>query len=69
MGSLICKTCGATAEGDTFDDADSLIDHSVGTSKGKPCGGNPLDMIWTGVIRATKTDDSPQNTKTKRSKK
>ncbi len=70
MGSLICITCGAKAEGDTFDVADDLIDHSIGTAKGKPCGGDPRDMTWTGAIRTTpRTESSPQKkTTTKRSK-
>ena len=48
MGKLSCQRCGATAEGETFEEADERIDHALGLSKGRPCSGKQSDLIWEG---------------------
>lgn len=48
MGELICLRCNAKAEGETFAEADELIDHAIGKSKGFPCNGDPTQMRWNG---------------------
>ncbi len=62
MGLLTCIRCGAKAEGDTFAQADELIDHAIGLSKGRPCSGDPRNMLWTG-------DDEKAETSTKSTRK
>jgi len=49
MGVLSCQRCGATAEGETFEQADERIDHAVGLSKGRACSGKTSDLIWNGA--------------------
>ena len=48
MTKLECNRCGATAEGKTFAEADSAIDHSRGLSIGRPCTGDPAQLVWDG---------------------
>lgn len=36
----------AKSEADTFEQADEAIDHSVGVTRGKPCIGSDLDLLW-----------------------
>jgi len=35
-----CHKCGATAHGETFEEASSKIDHAIGLSRGIKCGDN-----------------------------
>lgn len=46
MGFLRCSKCKAIAEGDTFEDADELIDHGIGLLAGNGCAGDPANMTW-----------------------
>jgi len=48
MGKLKCQRCTATAEADTFEEADSLIDHAYGRIISRPCAGDDKDLIWNG---------------------
>ncbi|HKZ42772.1 MAG TPA: hypothetical protein VJ044_17545 [Candidatus Hodarchaeales archaeon] len=58
MGKLTCQRCGATAEGDSFDEADARIDHALGLSKGRPCSGKTSDLVWnTKNVEAEITSD------------
>ena len=49
MGQLSCNRCGATAEGDTQEQADVLIDHARGQMIGRPCSGKQSDLVWDGA--------------------
>jgi len=53
MGQLSCNRCGATAEADTQEDADVLIDHALGQKIGRPCSGKQSDLVWSSVTRGT----------------
>ena len=59
MGTLSCIRCKATAEGNTFEEADEKIDHAIGTSKGWPCSGNPDFLVWSGG-KSVKSEPSPE---------
>ena len=48
MTLLECKYCGATAEADSFKEADALIDHSLGLYKSNGCPGDGKDLLWDG---------------------
>lgn len=48
MGLLKCRYCGATAQADTIEEADSLIDHAVGMAHGNPCPGEKSNLLWDG---------------------
>lgn len=48
MGKLECKYCGATAEADSFEEADSIIDHSIGLYKSNGCPAREEDLLWNG---------------------
>ena len=70
MGKLTCQRCGATSEGATFEEADALIDHAIGQSKGRPCGGKESDLVWDGktvinleVETESESDSSKTNKK------
>lgn len=73
MGTLTCQRCGATSEGLTFEDADVLIDHAVGQSRGRPCAGKESDLIWDGktVLNADddETESDSDSSKTKKTPK
>ncbi|MCH7590546.1 hypothetical protein IIB34_05875 [PVC group bacterium] len=78
MGQLSCNRCGATAEGDTQEQADVLIDHARGQMIGRPCSGKQSDLVWNGQKTEPKaeTDTEPENatesdspTKPKKSKR
>ena len=47
MGILKCR-CGAQAEGNTFEQADSNINHGIALSLGNGCDGDPTKMTWDG---------------------
>ena len=49
MGKLECKYCGAKAEAESFDEADAIIDHSIGLDRSNGCPGNDKDLFWNGV--------------------
>lgn len=53
MAVLECIRCGATAEGKDFEECDSLINHEIGTSKGRPCAGKPSDLRLDGKVLFT----------------
>lgn len=58
MGTLNCQRCGATAEGNTQEEADEKIDHARGQMIGRPCEGKQSDLSWTGgTVRET---DAPK---------
>ena len=66
MALLTCSRCKATAEGATFEEADSLIDHSNGKSKGWPCSGNPDYLVWEGkTATVEKVATTPKTSKSK----
>ncbi len=48
MGKLSCSRCGASAEADSREKADELIDHARGQMIGRPCSGKQSDLTWTG---------------------
>lgn len=48
MGILECRFCGAKAEADTIKAADDLIDHARGKAIGRPCPGEPSELLWDG---------------------
>ena len=48
MGTLECQRCTATAEADTFEEADSLIDHAYGRIISRDCAGDEKDLVWNG---------------------
>lgn len=54
-----CFRCYGSATGGTFEEASLLIDHSVGLSRGIPCGDNynAVQEIKENTI-PTKTDDT-----------
>lgn len=37
MIQVKCTRCGGIAEGKTFDEASSRVNHGIGLTKGKPC--------------------------------
>lgn len=71
MGTLYCLKCAQTAEADTFDKADELIDHA-GSSK--QCSGNQSYLRWNNekltesVITAKVTTPKKSNTTTTKRK-
>ena len=62
MGQLSCKRCGAHAEGDTRDEADAKIDHSLGQKIGRPCSGNQKDLDWDGSVTGKRPEAKPEPT-------
>ena len=40
MAKALCRRCKGTAEGSTFEEASSKINHAVGLSRGIKCGDN-----------------------------
>ncbi len=60
MSKAKCTRCGGIAEGKTFEEASSKIDHAVGLSRGRPCGNN-----YGCVIQV----DPPQKTVSQKTKK
>ncbi len=78
MGKLSCKRCGATAEADSQEEADELIDHARGVMIGRPCSGKQSDLVWetpgtatpaTTIAAEVVTETPKSSTKTKKSKK
>lgn len=70
MGKLTCQRCGATAEGETFADADELIDHAVGLIRGRPCSGKESDLTFDNKsIEPEISTNSDSDSTTKKSKR
>ena len=57
MGKLTCSRCFATAEADTFEEADAIIDHARGQMIGRPCSGKNSDLSFE-----TATGNKPRAT-------
>lgn len=55
MGQLVCKRCFAQATADTKDEADSIIDHAIGQTIGRPCSGKDEDLVWREDYRKATT--------------
>lgn len=78
MGSLICLRCKARVDASTKEEAEKVIDHAVGLTRGIKCGGNLARLEWTdggniSITQTTKSDDeetiaSPKKAKKKSSK-
>jgi len=70
MGTLSCQRCFATAEGNTQEEADELIDHALGMMIGRPCEGKASDLKWTDTSRINvSTPETPPKIETPKSSK
>lgn len=72
MGKLTCSRCFATAEADSQEKADELIDHARGQIIGRPCSGKQSDLSWDGAgssKRATVIVEEEVQEKPKKSKR
>jgi hypothetical protein len=73
MSVLECKYCGARAEAASFEEADALIDHSIGLYKSNGCPGDDKDLYWNGkpafevTYTRTSTGKTKSGSKTKKS--
>lgn len=45
MGLAICQKCLGRANGDTFEEAKSKIDHSIGLTNGRPCPNDGTNLV------------------------
>lgn len=45
-GLLLCERCGTKAEADSYEEAASKLDHTIGQVISKPCGGSLLEQVW-----------------------
>ena len=62
MTQAKCMRCGASAKADTYEQAQKLINHAVGRSRGIKCGNN-YNMVVE--INNSKPKIKPQTKKTK----
>jgi hypothetical protein len=58
-----CTRCGATATGDSFDDARVKMDHAPGLSRGIPCGDN-YNCVEKVIEKTESPSDASLATKT-----
>jgi len=71
MGTVKCERCGGHAEASSIEEGAPLIDHAIGLSKGKRCGGDYVQLVMVGETTATvptpkveKTEEPKKATKT-----
>jgi len=56
MGTVKCERCGGHAEASSIEEGAPLIDHAVGLSKGKRCGGDYVQLVMVGTPQAPKSE-------------
>lgn len=59
-----CSQCGGKAQGDTFEEASSKINHAVGLSRGIKCGDN-YNMVCEIKDSTPKVEKLKESTSTK----
>lgn len=64
MAKALCNRCKGSAEGSTFAEASSKINHAVGLGRSIPCGAN-YGCVMDVSPTPPKTPPQPQKTKSK----